>query len=92
MKVFDSSLLYRHKRNNTIAFRMTSQHLVDDIWHLNVVWWNIGVCHKPFCMFLFQDIKIPSSKISEWVVMQTDEVLSESASKEAYEDLLWVQS
>lgn len=61
--------LYKHRNNTDVAIQPVSIAQQDDgTWNLRVLWYNIGKCHKPFCMGLelAQNITIPNDRIPEW--------------------------
>lgn len=64
------STLYKHDNNTDVAFEIIHMTHFENmqIWELEVEWWNIGNCHKPWDMGVSQKITIPDSKRKEWKV------------------------
>jgi hypothetical protein len=50
--------LYRHPKMTDVALQILSQeNLGTDRQEVCVMWWNIGVCHEPWCMNVIETIK-----------------------------------
>lgn len=73
MQFWDEDVLYKHANNTDVAFHVVRQSLMDeDVWELTVYWWNIGQCHKPWCMDVRQTIKVKESDRANWHSIPTN--------------------
>jgi hypothetical protein len=64
--------LYKHRKNTDIAFQIIKRFYVreKDLYKIKVCWWNVGLCHKPWCMNIIQTIKIPRETFySDWEIL-----------------------
>lgn len=46
-------MLLRHKAMTDVAFEVTHMEYTPSSGKLSldVIWWNIGTCHEPYCMW-----------------------------------------
>lgn len=60
--------LKKHIKNNDVAIEIIKKFYVKekDLWKLRVCWWNIGVCHEPWCMNIKENIEIPGPEMKNW--------------------------
>jgi hypothetical protein len=64
--------LYKHKNNTDVAFELLDKVFIkkiplnESVYKLNVIWWNIGYCHEPWCMNIDQEIEIKIDKWKDW--------------------------
>jgi hypothetical protein len=68
--------LYKHKNNTDVAFEIVKRFYVKekDLYKIKVCWWNVVPSHKPYCMNIFQTIKIPRTVYySDWEMMEVHE-------------------
>lgn len=73
-----SAHLLRHPENSTVAMEIIKRFDVGDgTVKLKVAWWNIGRCHKPTPMAVFQSMRIPLKKLQEFLPFKFDEQLSD---------------
>lgn len=75
--MWQEDCLYRHIDNVDVAFEVIRAHhepLDDGTWVINVCWWNIGSCHKPWSMMTRQTIRITKDQISNWTKMGFNEL------------------
>ena len=67
--------LRKHKNNTDVAMEIIKSFYVKekDVYKLHVMWWNIGKCHKPWCMGITQKITIPRQVLTEeWDYYEAD--------------------
>lgn len=54
--------LLKHPRMQDVAMEVRGVTQVDtDLLSLDVYWWNIGRCHAPYPMAVFQNFKVTRS-------------------------------
>lgn len=59
--------LYKHQNNTDVAIEVIHREQMDNgDWHLVVMWYNIGKCHKPWFLGETQKIVIPNERLPEW--------------------------
>ena len=65
--------LYKHDNNTDVAFHVVHQQLMDGgDWQLVVYWWNVGECHKPWCMDIRQNITVKKADVGRWKPVSTE--------------------
>lgn len=69
-------ILRKHPRSADIAMEILGRKYLEDSdsWSLEIRWWNIGRCHKPWCMGVIQELTLPHEKYSEWQLMEFGKV------------------
>lgn len=60
-----AKLLRKHVNNQDIAIEVLKSFYVKekDLWKLKVRWWNIGVCHPPWCMGITEKLSISNKEL-----------------------------
>lgn len=62
-----SPLLYRHPKMTDVALQILEYTEEEDTHVLEVVWWNIGACHEPWCMNIVETLRVKESFVTELV-------------------------
>lgn len=78
MQPSEEIVLWRHPEMSTVAMEILSHEETIDKVYLEVSWWNIGRCHKPYPIGVFQDLTLSHAKLAEFVRFGTQEKVSDS--------------
>ncbi len=67
-KIEIKMILYKHLNSSDIAMEIIKSFYVEekDVYKIKVIWWNIGNCHKPWCMGIEQKFILSAEKMKEW--------------------------
>lgn len=67
----NSPALLKHPKMQDVAMEVQGVTQVDsDTLRLDVSWWNIGRCHAPYPMAVFQEFKVSRSWFQELEVYE----------------------
>lgn len=70
--MFEVRNLYLHENCRDAAIMILNIYTVNELdVELLVSWWNVGTCHDPEPMNIYEEIKVKRSDIDKWKAIPT---------------------